>query len=73
MSHKHPVPSKDDLLDYYNTVKSISKTARYFNTSNPTVRKWLKSYSISIYSHKEAVKQDFYLKKVEIPSKEELI
>lgn len=73
VSHKHPVPSRDDLLDYYNAVKSISKTARYFKTSNPTVRKWLKSYSISIYSHKEAVNQDFLLKKVDMPSKEELM
>jgi transposase len=73
MSYKHLVPSKDDLLDYYNTVKSISKTARHFKTSNPTVRKWLKSYSIPIYTHKEAVNQDFLLKKVDIPSKEELI
>ena len=73
MSHKHPLPAKEELLDYYNSVKSISKTSRYFKTSNPTVRKWLKYYSIPLYSHKEAVNYDFCLKKVEMPSREELI
>jgi len=73
VSHKHPIPSKENLLEYYNTVRSISKTAKYFKTSNPTVRKWLKSYLIHIFTHKEAVNQDFLLKKVDIPLKEELI
>ena len=73
MSHKHPVPIRENLLEYYDNVKSISKTARYFKTSNPTVRKWLKNYTIPIYSHKDAVNQDFNMKKVEVPTKEELI
>lgn len=73
VSHKHPIPNKDELLDYYNTVRSISKTAKHFKTSNPTVRKWLKSYSIHIYTHKEAVNHDFLLKNVDIPSKEDLV
>ena len=73
MSHKLLIPSKEELITYYNQVKSISKTSKHFKTSNPTVRKWLNHYSIPIYSHKEAVIQDFAIKKVDIPTKEELI
>lgn len=72
MSHKHPVPTKQELETIYHSVKSISKTARHFKTSNPTVRKWLKVYSIPTYSHKEAVNQDFNLRKIEMPTKEDL-
>jgi transposase len=73
MSRKLSVPSKEELETYYNQVKSISKTSKRFKTSNPTVRKWLKHYSIYIYSQREAVVQDFAIKKVDIPTKEELL
>jgi transposase len=73
MSHKKPVPSKETLIEVYNRNKSISKTARHFNTSNPLVRKWLTSYGIEKFSHKEAVLYDFEMKKKEIPSKEDLL
>jgi transposase-like protein len=67
MSHKLSIPPKDELESYYQTVKSISKTARHFGTSNPTVRKWLQHYStIKKYTHAEAVNHDFTLKKVEL-------
>lgn len=72
MSHKLPIPSKNDLESYYHTHKSISKTAKHFKTSNPTVRKWLQTFGISRYSHLEASLADTESKKVEIPSKEEL-
>lgn len=73
MSHKTPIPNKHDLETFYNSVKSISKTARHFNTSNPTVRKWLVQYGIPRYSHKEASLFDTYSKTVEIPTKDDLI
>ena len=72
MSHKLSIPSKEDLQTYYNNVKSISKTARHFKTTNPTVRKWLQYYSISLYTHKEAVNHDFSIRKIEIPKKDDL-
>lgn len=72
MSHKIPVPSKNELETFYHTHKSISKTARHFSTSNPTVRKWLQSYGISLFTHLEASLADTEAKRVSIPSKEEL-
>lgn len=72
MSHKLSIPSKDELLSYYDRVRSISKTAKHFSTSNPTMRKWLQEYSIETYSHAEAVTHDFELKRAEIPTKEDL-
>lgn len=73
MSHRLPEPNKDELQNIYNHYKSISKTAKHFKTSNPTIRKWLKNYSIPLYSHKEAVNQDYKLKKIETPTKEDLL
>lgn len=72
MSHKHPMPSKNELENIYHSVKSISKTARHFNTSNPTVRKWLIEYGILRYTQKEANSHVFFMRRIEIPSKEEL-
>lgn len=72
MSHKLPIPTKQELENYYSSVKSISKTAKHFGTSNPTVRKWLITYGISRYSQKEANTHDFFMKRIEMPSKEEL-
>ena len=72
MSHKLSIPTKNELETIYHTNKSISKTAKHFKTSNPTVRKWLQSYKITYYTHLEASLADTEAKKVQIPSKEEL-
>jgi len=73
MSQKISVPPKKELNEFYNFVKSISKTAKKYKTSNPTVKKWLELYGIEKYTQQEANTQDHTLKKVEIPSKEDLI
>lgn len=72
MSHKLPVPAKNELEEIYHSFKSISKTARHYKTNNPTVRKWLISYDIKRYTQKEASIFDTESKKVEPPSKEDL-
>lgn len=63
MSHKKILPTKEKLLSIYTSNKSISKTAKIFNTSNPTVRKWLDQYSIPRYSQQEASFFDIEQKK----------
>lgn len=73
MSHKKNVPIKTELEQFYNQVKSISKTSKHYHTSNPTVRKWLKHYDIPLYTHKEAVEHDFLIKTVEMPTREDLL
>lgn len=73
MSHKIPLPPKNELLEFYNSVKSISKTAKKYKTSNPTIRSWLEQYDIEKYTQQEANIQDHLLKKVDIPSKEDLM
>ena len=72
MSHKIPIPPKPLLFEIYEQTRSVSKVARHFKTSNPTVRKWFKEYSIQTYSHRDAVVRDYELKKVQIPTREEL-
>jgi transposase-like protein len=74
MSHKLDQPEKNELLDLYSQEGStISTLARHYNTSNPTVRKWLIAYDIERKSHTQAsseanrTKHDVY-----IPSREEL-
>ena len=55
MSHKIIIPDKDTLQRLYQQSSStISSVARHFNTSNPTVRKWLDGYKILHKTHKEA-------------------
>ena len=56
MSHKIAVPSKKELEEKYAELISISALARYFGTSNPTVRKWLIGYGIERKSHDAASK-----------------
>lgn len=73
MSYKLKIPSKEELEEYYNSVKSISKTAKHYKTSNPTIRNWLSHHKIEKYTHKEAVQHDFKFKTVEIPSREDLL
>lgn len=72
MSHKIKIPPKKELEKIYFEVKSISKTAKYYDTSNPTVRKWLIEYDIPRFSQKEASNFDTQSKKIQLPNKEEL-
>jgi transposase len=73
VSLKINIPSKQELQNFYYSTKSISKTAKHFQTSNPTVRKWLDAYAIRRFTHTEAVEHDFHVKSVEVPKKEDLI
>jgi len=72
VSNKLNIPAKEKLLEIYNKNKSISKTAKYYNTSNPTMRSWLIYHDISRYSQKEASLYDTFSKKIDIPGKLEL-
>lgn len=56
------IPLKEELEKVYQELKSLSKTAKHYNTSNPTVRKWLIDYGIERYSHKEASRHNSSLK-----------
>lgn len=54
MSRKITPPSYDDLYEMYSKSNvSISEVARRYNTSNPTVRKWLNEYGIERKSHRD--------------------
>ena len=58
MSAKIPKPSVDELTELYGQVGStISSMAKHYNTSQPTVRKWLIGYGIQRKSHEESSKQ----------------
>jgi transposase-like protein len=47
-------PSKEALYDlYWINSKTMYDIAKIYNTTNPTVRKWLKSYGIRLRSHRE--------------------
>jgi hypothetical protein len=72
MTRKLPIPAREDLIRVYQMHRSISKTAREFGTTNPTVRRWLINYGIDRYSHQEAFNFDLQSKKADIPLKEEL-
>lgn len=55
MSKKIPIPPKQELLEKYQiSGATISSLAKDYETSQPTVRKWLQSYNIERKSHKEA-------------------
>lgn len=55
MSKKIQEPLKHELESEYNKLGStISQLARKYNTSNPTIRKWLVQYDIQRKSHKQA-------------------
>jgi transposase-like protein len=48
-SKKITAPPKKEIEEYYNQYGvSISDVARKYNTSNPTVRKWMIEYGIKI-------------------------
>ena len=58
MTKKLLVPLKEDLEEKYkipgNTLSSI---AREYNTSHPTIRKWLNGYEIKLKDHLQASKE----------------
>lgn len=55
MSKKIDIPPKQTLEEKYKIPgTTISSLAREYNTSNPTVRSWLKFYNIEIKSQKDA-------------------
>lgn len=74
MSRKIVAPSKDDLLNLYSREGStISTLARYYDTSNPTVRKWLIAYDIERKTHAQASAEANRIKhEVDTPEKNEL-
>lgn len=53
MSRKLSVPPREDLEEAYGRLGSISALAREYQTSNPTIRKWLKGYGIELKGHLE--------------------
>lgn len=71
MSIKIPVPSKEELIELYNQSGiSISELARRYNTSNPTIRKWLQSYDIKRKSHKQISTEVNQSKKYKVPDRD---
>jgi transposase len=58
MTKKLDIPQKEELENMYlKEGSTISSLARHFNTSNPTVRSWLKKYEIHLKTHREASTQ----------------
>lgn len=74
MTLKIEPPSKDELEKKYNAYGStISSVAKYYKTSNPTVRKWLIEYNITRKNHTDASIQANNRHKIKMkPSKESL-
>lgn len=74
MSTKKLVPSKEELENEYMKYGStISSLAKKYNTSNPTIRSWLKNYNIQLKTQKQASNESNKIKIIKkIPSKEEL-
>jgi transposase len=67
-------PSRDELERNYNAYGStISSIARYYKTSNPTVRKWLIDYGITRKNHKEASIEANNRHKIKIKPTKELL
>lgn len=74
MSRKIEPPSKEELEEEYNQYGvTISFLARKYNTSNPTVRQWLKSYDIERKDQKQASTEANVSKKVKIPDRSSLV
>lgn len=58
MSLKLCIPSKEEIEEYYNQYGvSLSDVARRYNTSNPTVRNWMKKLNIERKSHHQSCKE----------------
>lgn len=74
MSVKIPVPPKEELMEkYYKYGTTISSLAREYNTTNPTVRKWLIKYNICRKDHKQASREANNMNRTSLPSREELM
>lgn len=72
MSIKIPVPSRQELEEqYYQPGVSISEIARRYNTSQPTVRKWLMQYDIQRKTQEQASREVNAAKRPPIPNKEQ--
>jgi len=74
MSTKKQVPPQKELVDLYSKEGStISSLAKHYNTSNPTIRKWLIQYGIERKTHAQAsMEANNRHRKANIPSKEEI-
>jgi transposase len=74
MSHTIQPPSRDELLEkYYIVGSTISSLAKEYNTSQPTVRKWLIRYNIERKDHAQASIEANNRKRNNPPSREELL
>ena len=52
MSHKIPIPDKQELINLYiEQLKSPNEIGRIFNCSRPIVKKWLCHYNIPLRDH----------------------
>lgn len=73
MSKKLSIPPKEELMGLYlKEGETLSSLARHYNTSHPTIRKWLISYGIERKSQLEASKQANRRNRAVIPPKSEL-
>lgn len=71
MSHKKPRPPRNELIELYgNAGETISSLAKRYDTSNPTIRKWLIHYDIPRKSHAEASRQANRRNITSVPNKE---
>jgi transposase len=62
------IPLKHELETLYSQPgMSISKLARHYNTSNPTVRSWLNKYGIKRKAHKDICREVNKNKKSKMP------
>lgn len=65
-------PSKESLEACYALEQTISGVARTFNVSNPTVRKWLRSFDIKTNDQLTASRISNLRRVSSVPSKEDL-
>lgn len=74
MSVKIPIPCKEQLIKEYSKYgSSISTLARYYNTSRPTIRSWLKFYEIEIKPHNIVSNETNNMRRNNIPEKKIII
>ena len=74
MSHKIEPPEQQELETYYFQYGvSLSDVARKYNSSNATVRKWMKNYNIQRKTHLESSSQKNSLSSVEAKHNQKLI
>lgn len=72
MSKKILIPSQQELEEQYNQPGvSISELARRYNTSQPTVRKWLMQYDIQRKTQEQASREVNAAKRPSLPNRDE--